>query len=509
MGDSLFEKPRSRFFKWGLGKTIEIKEKDRVTLPVILGIRPGYYLAVLYGAALLIVLFFILIFPGIINPGSLGVFTSEPQGAAIRVDGITLGYTPCEIFIPQGKRRIDFILPGFDLNQRDLEVKGSILGSRFFPRKIAITGTLTTSDPAGVLARAALEYMHWSAVGEPTVDYQIPLRLSEGAYRAGPAAADPAVRKTMQAIMENSLRHAVTRAAVRDLVRAQFLVDNGGLSPAPLSALASIQKAASSIGKNSGSSFWLAEILPENAAAALVQSAWFTKTAGNSDQGTIGIFDLPFQAAGSMTLENLGFVSVNSGYLEKHGRRESIPPMLIARFPVTVEAWDAFTGENPEWSGLKRDELIARGRAGAEYLLPLDNPAYPYPAAPGISWYAAEAYCAWLTTKLPPSLAGWEVRLPSEAEWEFAARQRGLNQGLLWEWCADPFAPLDFFPAPEEALELLGKAAGIFPPERVVRGGSWINPPGSTGIESRGSLPPESSSYFVGCRPVIVPKRGS
>ncbi|MCL1815496.1 MAG: SUMF1/EgtB/PvdO family nonheme iron enzyme [Treponema sp.] len=512
MADSSLGKLLNRF-----RKKVEIKDEDRVFLPEIFGIKPGYYLAVLYGAAALFVLFLILLYPGLSKPGSISVFSSEPAGAAVRVDNITLGSTPCKIFIPQGKRFIEFILPGFESDTRDLEIRGRIFGSLFFPKKIVITGRLVSSDPVGAFALSALEYRYWSAA-DPTEAYQIPMSLSAGAYRTGPSAKDPAIRNTMQGILDDSLRYAASKASARDLLRAQFLLDNGGLSPSPLTLLRSIKKVSDRLEKNPGAPFWLAGLLPLETSPKVTQSEWFKKNeAENPEQASIGTFDLPFRFARSLTLENLGFVSVNSGYFEKYGRRESMPPLYIALTPVTQAAWDAFTAENPDWSAANRDKLIAQGLVGNDYLVPVDNPAYPVPAAPGISWYAAAAYCAWLSAKLPSSLSGWELRLPSEKEWEYGIRQFETapptgRPGRLWEWCSNTFAPLNFFPASEEALEALEKASAseisaVPPPDRVLRGGSWINPPGSVGIETRGSLPPETSSPFVGFRPVIVPKR--
>ena len=56
------------------------------------------------------------------------------------------------------------------------------------------------------------------------------------------------------------------------------------------------------------------------------------------------------------------------------------------------------------------------------------NPDYNNPLAPvvGVSWFEAEAYCTWLAAQ-----TGRAVRLPSEMEWERAARGR---EGRVFAW---------------------------------------------------------------------------
>jgi formylglycine-generating enzyme required for sulfatase activity len=58
----------------------------------------------------------------------------------------------------------------------------------------------------------------------------------------------------------------------------------------------------------------------------------------------------------------------------------------------------------------------------------------------GVTWFEAEAYANWLTEQLKDKLpAGWRVRLPTEAEWERAARRAKdeggrLKEDALWPW---------------------------------------------------------------------------
>jgi formylglycine-generating enzyme required for sulfatase activity len=110
------------------------------------------------------------------------------------------------------------------------------------------------------------------------------------------------------------------------------------------------------------------------------------------------------------------------------------------------------------------------------------NPAYA-PYAAGVSWHDAVAFCEWLSRK-----DGRPYRLPTEAEWEYAARA-GRADGAKWEikageanpwgiknlltgpveWCFDWFG--EYGLAAER--DPVGYAAG---PTKVIRGGYLDTP---------------------------------
>ncbi|MCA0453427.1 MAG: SUMF1/EgtB/PvdO family nonheme iron enzyme [Chloroflexi bacterium] len=83
-------------------------------------------------------------------------------------------------------------------------------------------------------------------------------------------------------------------------------------------------------------------------------------------------------------------------------------PITLAQFQTFLDAADGFTNDL-WWQGLTQEY---RKQPMAEQRFKYDN-------APrdSVSWYQAVAFCRWLTTKL-----GYEIRLPTEQEWEVAAR---------------------------------------------------------------------------------------
>jgi len=109
----------------------------------------------------------------------------------------------------------------------------------------------------------------------------------------------------------------------------------------------------------------------------------------------------------------LGFVEVPAGLFQigegKEQHELALPKFLISRFPITVQQFRAFVAH----SGHEAHPRV------------LEEPGnHPVTA---VSWHDALAYCEWLTERLkeiPGDMAGGQLKatMPSEAEWEKAAR---------------------------------------------------------------------------------------
>lgn len=192
--------------------------------------------------------------------------------------------------------------------------------------------------------------------------------------------------------------------------------------------------------------------------------------------GAKGDLEIPGGAFRLGSERDAGFVFDN----EKWAHTVLIAPFRIARRLVTNAEYLAFveaTGHEPPvyW----KDGRVRRFDRWLD--LPLEEPVLH------VSAREAEAYCRW---------AG--RRLPTEAEWERAAQEPGMEQlfGSAWQWTASPFLPYPGF-ARDPYAEY---SEPWFGTHRVLRGGSFATPPQIAHAKFRNFYTPERADVFCGFR---------
>ncbi|WP_394807334.1 SUMF1/EgtB/PvdO family nonheme iron enzyme [Nitrosomonas sp.] len=242
--------------------------------------------------------------------------------------------------------------------------------------------------------------------------------------------------------------------------------------------------------------------------------------------GNFGLDNRKGIGLGADGLPDIDWVKIPStAFVYQDDEHPPLPEFHIARYPITHIQFQAFIDaggyqDDRWWQGL-HERLDAPA-----------SPAWSEPNAPRerVSWYEAVAFCRWLSNQ-----RGFTVSLPTEQQWERAAR--GM-QGLKYPWGNDfqtGFANCDEN-MEKEGIYFIGRtsAVGLYPqaasPEKildmagniwewclneydtptncqlsgneahVLRGGSWLYYPDLTRASARGSSLPGSRDDDFGFR---------
>lgn len=129
----------------------------------------------------------------------------------------------------------------------------------------------------------------------------------------------------------------------------------------------------------------------------------------------------------------------------------TLPAYRISKYLVTNAQFAAFVqaggyGERRYWTDAAQEQVWSKGQVKAwnddepregpyDFGEPFNLPNHP---VVGVTWYEAVAFCLWLTEQLRRCGelgAGEEITLPSESQWEKAARG---TDGRVYPWGNDP-----------------------------------------------------------------------
>jgi formylglycine-generating enzyme required for sulfatase activity len=530
----------------------EPAQNDTVTLTPVFGIPPTTYVPVLLALALLLAVFFLLLYPGMRNNGALVSFEVVPEGSSVHVDGVRRGTAPMNVFVEQGTHTVTLKRPNFEEQRFEIEVPGRVFGSLFVPRKVAVARALTPRSSRGMAQSAAREFSRWALVGEANAQYQFEPVLSQAVLdltAAGLTNADgddTTTERHIDSLLDHAIRDVHSEALLADYLRATALAEGTGQSFAGMQALGMLRRLAHEMEAQPRLAYLAAAALPENSADQLQESAWLSNTTAELETQIVAASregEPELQPPGGFSVAGQTFVEIpaqtfvmgpqaeagaaNAEELERP-HLAAVDRFFIMETEVTHRLYRRFVRERPRWAPSNRDELVAGGLATTDYLrdwedgLSTDQSTRPVRF---VSYHAAVAFCDWLTEQFPLSLTGFEARLPTEAEWEWAAHlnasegydavfgdsamstplpvgssepgKLGIYDllGNVWEWTGDWYHPAAYLVDTQPAY------AGA---QRVVRGGSWANDRRTIAVTTRGAQPPDWSTAFLGFRPVIA-----
>ncbi|MCF7937667.1 MAG: formylglycine-generating enzyme family protein [Spirochaetales bacterium] len=472
------------------------RDDQRVRLKPRFGMQPRTYLPIIYSVLILIIIFVVLILPGIIKYGSYVKLETRPSVTEVFVNGTRVDAVDGqEIFVPAGMARIRIDNPFFQSLSIEKQIPGRIFASIFFPKRITVQAEMNIDDPQGYLKHMLKEYGMWAAAGQSTDRYRVPLVAQEWARSLREISGSNYNEiigldrpDAVDQILLSLMGHISSETQLKDTALTTSILTSPGNIWSGLSIERGLRKLASLASERKNLLFLMRPALNAAENAEPETRGWFSDFMSHYQTEVLSAWGsrsvqpngfrsntddsyperLVLAASGDFSRADGGgaAAAVTGGGSSPSGQQTvfhlipagtflvgseisetqrtgleppypvEVPAFYIAENEVTNRNYYRFVRENPRWSPENRGALIDEGLVDADYLSAWENNMPPARIldhpVTGVSWYGAAAYCSWLEESIEPRSLS-NIGSTSLQEIGLHLRLPGENE---WEWAA-------------------------------------------------------------------------
>lgn len=467
-------------------KKKDLPQVEPVKIKPLFGMKPGLWLTIAYTLALCLIIFFVGFLPDILDGSKRVSFTSDAYNSAVYIDGTYAGGTPFTRKVASGEHEVSFRVNGVELDTMTVKVSHPVFFNWLFPRKQAVhsSATLTTEAYQALCAELLEDSNAYGAI--LSYDYTHPYA---GIFTTFARSIANLSFSTKADILESASLFITTNEMDADMATAASILGKDIPSHyAELTGFSTVGVADSE--------------------TPVVQAK---STSLKTDYFTLEGFEI-----GEADFSNGKVTSDSYPEVQEAGVSVHTETFNIGAYCITENQYSQFVSANPYWSLSNKEALIAEGLVDEYYLdgVSLSNVVVSLKPVRNISYYAAQAFCQWLS-----SVSGKNVYLPSENQWIAASlsdNEGGFQKSItpsqaqgkpsamiggLWEMTSTPYIPLARLASETE----LSKACQMLTDynvqvDMVVKGGSYVNSPTDVDRYSVGVTYRSLCSDFMGFR---------